>query len=264
MTEISTSQLHQEELEVELWEAPSPRPDAESMSELQQVYSDSSDQAVGNKAVGDGSALPDLGPLSDFKTWESVACTILHKLETASGFNPGSTVFDPVAWSEYLRKFSTIPFFLTYTSDIRHASISSLSLEKGIDAVSDLVENIMTPTGFQDVVTTIKKIARLAFESEGKTEKTSNLQLGILSRHERGLYLAVVRTAVEMKYKDGKGYEPVQQAIDIYRGYGVLDLDKCKRQAGTLLKWPLWDVNQWENETASAPVPPSESPAWSQ
>ncbi|MFE4515848.1 hypothetical protein ACFRMQ_16850 [Kitasatospora sp. NPDC056783] len=264
MAEISKSQLHQEALEIALWDTPSPKPDAESMSKLQQVYSDSNDQAVGNKAVGDGSALPDLGPLASFVTWESVAATIVHKAVTISGFNPGATVFDPVAWSEYLRKFSTIPFFLTYTSDIRHASISSLSLEKGVNAVSDLLENIMTPTDFKGVVTSIKKIGQLALESEGQTQKNSNQQTGVLSRNERSLYAGAVRTAVEMKYKSGKGYEQLQQTIDVYRGYGVLDFDKCKRQAETLLKWDGKSVEDWENDTASHPKPPNQSPAWDQ
>ena len=210
----------------------------------------------------DGSALPDLGSLSTFGSWESVASTIVHKAVTLSGFNPGSADFDPVAWNNFLHKFATIPFFLTYTFDNRDASISKISLQKGVDAISDLVENIMTPANFQGIVTTIKKIATLALENQGQTQKNSNQQVGVLSRHDKTLYLGAVRTQVEMEYKSGKGgYEPLQQTLTIYRGYGVLDFDKCIRNAKTLIKWDSL-VNAWVRNTSSYAVSPNGSPAW--
>jgi hypothetical protein len=234
------------------------------MSKLSQFDSGNNDQAVGNDAVGDGSSLPDLGSLSEFGSWESVASTIVHKAVTLSDFNPGSPNFDLIAWNNFLQKFSTIPFFLTYQYDNRNASISSLSLEKGVDAVSDLIESFMTPQNFQGVVTAIKKMATLALQNEGQRQKNNNQQVGVLSRHASQLYIAAVRTAVAMQYKSGKGYEQLQQTLDIYRGYGVLDFDKCKRNASTLLEWDREDVDEWENGTASASLPPNQSPAWNQ
>jgi hypothetical protein len=262
MTEISESQLRREAVEIALWQMPSPKPDAATMSLLSQFDSESDEQAVGNKAAGDGSSLPDLGPLADFRSWESLASTIVHKAVSVSGFNPGSAKFDPGAWENFLTKFSTIPLFLRYTSDHREASISKVSLEKAVDAVADLVQNIMTPEDFQGIVTTMKKIGTLALENAGQKQKNSNQQVGVLSRHNKNLYLGAVRTVVEMEYKSGKGYEQLQQTLTIYRGYGVLDFDKCIRHARTLLEWDRDDVPEWEQKTASARKPPNESPAW--
>ncbi|MED7949758.1 hypothetical protein [Streptomyces sp. BE303] len=262
MTEISQSQLRREAVEIALWATPSPRPDISKIPELAPRDDTSIDQAVGNNAAGDGTVLPDLGPLSSFGSWESVASTIVHKAESLSGFNPGATDFDIVIWNEYLRKFSTMPFILGFNATNRTASISSLSLDKGVDAVEDLIKNIMTPANFEGVVTAIKKIAQLALENKGKTQKESNQQAGVLSRHEKRLYLGAVRTAVEMEYKSGKGYEQLTQTLTVYRGYGELDFDKCKRSANTLLEWDRRNVDEWVDDTASAPKKPNESPAW--
>ncbi|MEU5690813.1 hypothetical protein [Actinosynnema sp. NPDC020468] len=264
MTEISQSQLHREAVEIALWEVPSPAPDADTLAELSRLDSGGDDQGVGNKSAGDGSVLPDLGSLSTFGSWESVASTIVHKAVTLSGFNPGTAEFDPVAWGNFLNKFATIPFFLTYTYDNRDTSITKLSLKGAVDAVSDLVENIMTPENFKGILTTIQKIGTLALENKGQTQKNSNQQVGVLSRHASSLYLGAVRTEVAMEYRSGKGYEQLQQSIKVYRGYGVLDFDKCKRNSDTLLNWDGQDVNDWENGTASASKTPNDSPAWNQ
>jgi hypothetical protein len=265
MTEISQSQLRREAVEIALWLTPPPAPDAATLSELSRFDSGSNDQGVGNNAVGDGSSLPDLGPdLQIFGSWESVAATIVHKAETMSNFNPGSPAFDPVAWENFLKKFATIPFFLSYTYDYRDASVSSLSLEKGVDAVSDLVQNIMTPENFDGIVTSIKKLATLALQNKGQAEKQNNQQVGVLSRKASKLNVGAVRTDVAMQYKEGKGYQQLTQTLHIYRGYGVLDFDKCKRNASKLLAWDGQDVDEWANGTDSASLQPNDSPAWNQ
>ncbi|ATL70464.1 hypothetical protein [Nocardia terpenica] len=264
MTEISQSQLRREIVEVALWQTPSPKPDAAMMSLLSHFDFQSNDQAVGNKAVKDDSRLPEMGPLSTFGSWESVASTIVHKAATLSNFDPRSPEFDVIAWDNFLGKFATMPFFLTYTDIVRAAEISSLSLAKGINTVSDLLENIMTKQDFDGVVTSIKKIGQLALENEGKTQKNSNQQVGVLSRHAEKLYLGTVRTVVVMRYKEGKGYEQLTQLLVARCAYGVLDFDKCKRHADTLLGWDRQDVEDWEKETASYPKPPNTSPAWDQ
>ncbi|MER0243585.1 hypothetical protein AAHZ94_16500 [Streptomyces sp. HSW2009] len=262
MAEVTPYQSHREALEVAMWQAPAPRPDEAARAAIALVDSDGNDQAVGNKVVGDGSSLPDLGPLSNFGSWETVAVTILHKAATISDFNPESEVYDPVAWNNYLQKFSTLPFFLSYTSDTRNASISLLSLEKGVSAVSDLLQNIVTEQNRTDIVETIKKVAQLAVESDGQPQKQSNVQVGLVSRHAGQLYVGVVRTTVEMQYKSGKGYEPLSQTLDIGRGYGVLDFEKCKRSTSKLLEWDHRSVDEWERGTGSAQKPPNQSPAW--
>jgi hypothetical protein len=261
MTENGQSQLRGEAVEIALWQTPSPEPDGAMLSALSQLDSKSQEQVVGNVDVGDGSGLPDLGPLSSFGSWENVASTVLFKTAALSGFNPGSLDFDPVAWSKFLQRFATIPFFLTYTVDNRQASISSLSLDKFIDAVSDLVQNIMTPQNFEDVRTTIKKMAALAVRNGKQPDKDSNQQLGLLSRHAGKLYLGTVRTTVAMRYKEGKGYEPPPQTLTIYRGYGVLDFAKCIRNANTLLTWGS-HVSAWVRDTNTYAVSPNDSPAW--
>src|SRR5262245_54568488 len=126
MPEISQSRLSREAVEIALWQTPSPELDAATMSALSPFDAGDDDQGVGNKAGGDGSSLPDLGPLSKFGSWESVGSTIVHKAVTLSKFDPGSANFDPVAWANFLQKFATIPFFLTYVLDTRDASISKL------------------------------------------------------------------------------------------------------------------------------------------
>ncbi|SDF97320.1 hypothetical protein SAMN05216553_104421 [Lentzea fradiae] len=262
MNEISKTQLDLEKLEISLWQAPSPSPDSETLSALSLFDAGDNSLGVGNKSVEDDSPLPDLGPLAKFRTWESVGSTIVHKAVTTSNFNPGSEKFDPVAWENFLRKFSTIPFFLTYTSDYREAAISKTSLEQAVNAVSDLIENIVTKVNFEGIVKSIKKVGELAVENKGEKQSNSNQQIGVLSRHDRHLYLGTVRTSVAMEYKSGKGYEQLNQQLNVYRGYGVLDFDKCKRNAETLLKWDTQDVEEWEQDTASYPVPPNESPAW--
>jgi hypothetical protein len=263
MTQISKSQLHREAVQIATWMAPPPQLEAASSSKVTSLDAASQEQVVGNVAVGDGSALPDLGPLSSFGSWENVASTLLFKTAAVSGFNPGSPNFDPVAWHNFLVKFSTIPFLLSYTSTTRHASFSSLTLNQVTAAVSDLIQPFVTPENFNSVVTTLKKMAALAVQNKGQTEKDSNQQLGILSRKSGQLYLGIVRTSVEMQYKSSKGgYEPLQQDLSIYCGYGVLSFDKCKRTASTLLAWGPQDVNAWVSSTDSDSVSPNGSPAW--
>ncbi|MEV4237010.1 hypothetical protein ACIBJI_10805 [Nocardia sp. NPDC050408] len=264
MTEISQSQLRREAVEITLWQMPSHKPDAATMSELSQFDSESAELAVGNIAVEDGSSLPDLGPLSKFSTWESVAATLMRKAASLSGFNPESTAFDPVAWNNYIYKFSAMPAFSGYRNDTRSTFISPLSLGKVVDAVEDLAQSFMTPENFNAVMETIKKIGQLALENQGEAEKQSFQQVGLLSRNRGNLYLGVVRTEVTMMYKAGKGYEQLQQDLSICCRYGVLDFDNCIRNASTLLQWDPVDMTEWEGGTASASYSPNQCPAWNQ
>ena len=268
MKTLSPYQLHQEALEIASWANPTPRISHETLTKslvgrgATMFDAGNQDAGVGNYSGSDGSTLPDLGPLATFSTWPSVASTILHKAESLSHFNPGSVEFDPVVWAEYLRKFSTMPFFLSFTSDTREASISSLSLDKAVNAVDDLIKSFVSADVFNSVVTSIKKIAQLAIENKGQTQKNNNQQQGVLSVRSSQLYIGTIRTVVTMEYKSGKGYEQINQNISIYRAFGVVDFDKCKRSAATLLAWDNQSVGDWENDTGSAPKPPNNSPAW--
>lgn len=190
-----------------------------------------------------------------------MASTLLFKTAVMSGFDPGSLTFDPVAWDNFLKKAATIPFFLSYTYDNRNVSLSAPSLDSIIDAVSDLVRNFMNPQNFEDVKTTIQKMAATAVRNKAQPEKVSNQQLGILSRHDGGLYLGFVRTALVMQYNQDKGgYDPPPQPLTIYRGYGALDFEKCLRNADTLLTWGS-HVNAWVRDTSSYAVAPDGRPA---
>jgi hypothetical protein len=262
MTEISEFQSRRAATELALWEMASPQRDAATMSLLSQFDSGSDDQGVGNNAVGDGSTLPGLGELSDFGSWESVAATIVHKAESISGFDPGSTTFDLQSWNTFLTKFATVPLCLRYTYDYREANISSLSLKSALDAVDDLVKSFMSPEDYLGIVESVKKVGQLALSTEGRAQKNSNQQIGCLSVHASNLYLGVVRTTVSMEHRKGKGYEQLTQTLQVYRGYGVLDFDKCKRSADKLRDWDGKDVDDWTNDTASASQQPNQSPAW--
>lgn len=267
MTETGQSPLHREEVEIALWQTPFPEPDAGTMYGLSQFDSKSQDQSVGNVAVGDGSTLPDLGEaLSSFGSWENVASTILSRLAAFNRFDSATADFDPLAWSNFLRKFATNPFCLTYTSDKKEKCISELSLKEAVEGAEEVTKSFITKAKFDDVMTSIKKMATSAVqneeEEEEQQEKVSNLQLGLLSRRAGKLYLGVVRTAVEMQYKKGKGYEQSEQTLTIHGGHGVLDFDKCKRSSDTLRKWSFQDVNTWMENTNSYSMSPNDSPAW--
>jgi hypothetical protein len=267
MTTLNKYQLHREAVEFAAWQTPSLTHPSSARSRLASFDAESQDQSIGNCAIGDGSQLPSLGSLSSFESWESVASTIVHKVASLSNFNPGATEFDPVAWGNFLQKFSTLPFLMSFGSGLRELPISPLSLEGGIAAVKDLGQNLMTPENFGPVVTTIKKMGQLALESAGATagateEKSSNQQLGLLSRKSSRLYLGIARTGVVMQYKPGKGYEQIKQMIGLHMSYGTLDFDKCQRYANMLLQWDRQGVDDWVNGTASASKPPNNSPAW--
>lgn len=265
---LTDYQRQQEALQIASWAMPSPMVQYPELAKklkgplASAAFAGTLDKGVGNVFGGDSSLLPDMGPLADFESWESVAATICHRAEKTSGFNPGDTKFDQNAWNEYLRKFSTIPFFLSFTSDSRSASISSLSLEKSVSAVDDLIKSFVTADVFTAVVTSIKKIAQLAIENEGQTQKNNSQQQGVLSRKGSQLYLGTIRTEVTMEYKSGKGYEQLSQSLSIHRAYGVLDFSKCKRNSDLIREWDGRDAEEWGANTASYSKRPNGSPAW--
>ncbi|XZO01268.1 MAG: hypothetical protein ACM65L_22665 [Microcoleus sp.] len=220
------------------------------------------DQGLGNTFGTDGSALPDLGPLSPLDNWGSVAAVIDRKAQQLANFDPTATDHDNAIWQAYATKFGTIPFWLQTTKQDRTVQISSLSLDAAVNAVDDLVKGIATESTFNIVVDSIKKIAELAIQNRSSEQKNNFQQQGILSVKSSQLYSGYLRTSVAMRYKSGKGYEQITQSISVQQFYGVLDLAKCKRNAETILGWDNTDVDEWERDTSSAPFPPNQSPAW--
>ncbi|MFJ9571316.1 hypothetical protein [Streptomyces bacillaris] len=265
MTNISKSQMRREAAETLLWETSTPKL-SPAVKRIFELADEDHALAVGNASDpgsrGDGSKLPDLGVLEPFGTWESVASTILHKTASLSDFNQASTNFNAVAWEAYLHKFATIPYLGSYTSDRREARISSTSLAKAVDAVGDLVQSFMTPENYAGVVTTIKKIGQLAVDNKNQMQTHSNQQVGVLSHFDGRLQVACIRTEVSMTYKQNQGFEQVQQTIEIYRGYGHLDFDKCQRNSASLFSYDGQDVDEWVGETPSSKKPPNDCPAW--
>ena len=224
----------------------------------------SEDKGTGNSWGTDGSRLPELGPLRSMGSWQSVAATIVRKSQQIAGFDPIQTEFNPMSWAGYLDKLSTAPFWITTSSQNREVRISALSLSKTIDAIEDIIKTIASEPMFNSVVTSIKKIATVAINSEGKKQK-DNMQLqGLISIKASKMIVANIWTSVQMEYKSGKGYEQLTQELNVQRWYGQLDFDKCKRSAQTILSWDKTDVEEWEKGTSSAKEIPNESPAWNQ
>jgi hypothetical protein len=268
MTILSEHRRHQESLEIASWVMPSPQVPKEMLPAFS-----SADAAVpalkgvGNIFVGDDSKLPELGPLASFGTWASVASTIMYKIEQLAGFDPTSLEFDAVAWEAYMKKFSTMPFFLGFNRQSRVAHVSPLSLKSAVDELAFIMKPIATGDALGAVVTSIKKIAQLALLTGPHMEggrKTSFQRQGFLRVVGGELFMVTLQTSVDMEYKSTKnGYEQCAQDINIIGGYGQVDLDKCIRSASALLSWDKRDVETWERATSSASLPPNASPAWS-
>lgn len=228
----------------------------------QQRDGTSEDQGAGAISGSDGSRLPDLGTLASFDNWLSVASTILYRASSLAKWNPASTTFDSDAWNAYLYKVGTIPFFLMTDSKSRDVSITSTSLKGTIDAVSDMIGAITTGDVLNGVITSIQKIATLAIENQGLTQKDNQQTQGVLSVKASNLYVGCFWTSITMEYKKGKGYEQLNQSISIRRFYGVLDFAKCQRNSDAIKQWDGQSVGDWGNNTGSAGKQPNQSPAW--
>ncbi|MFF5104508.1 hypothetical protein [Streptomyces sp. NPDC000134] len=222
------------------------------------------EKGVGNSYGADDSELPDLGPLASFGSWQSVASTILRKAEDSVGFDQSSTEFDLCEWISLGWQFADMPFLADIIDDSRYASISSLSLWPAIEAIYYSIEfdGVVPMDAFDGIVTSVKKIGQLAVQNEGRQEKDSNMQQGVLTVVNGDLRLGLLRTGIQMEYRTGKGYQQLNQQIDVSRLFGSLDYDMCVRHAGTLLEWDGRDVDDWVNDASSSSYPPNTSPAW--
>ncbi len=270
MSGLNRGQLRQEALTIARWAEIGQAPSREVLAKLELLGPDGhefdyggQETGVGNTCGGDDGGLPDLGPLSDFGSWESVAATILRRTEEAAGFDPSSTVFDPVAWIRFVCQFQEMPFLTrTVGPDSSSAYISSLSLLGAIWVVRDLVEWLVTPDTLTGIINSVKKIGQLAVENEGRQEKDSNVQQGVLTVVDGDLRLGLLRTTVQMQYETGKGYQHLYQQITVSSLFGSLDYGMCKRQAELLLEWDGQDVDAWVEGASSSRYPPNTSPAW--
>lgn len=269
MATLSDTQLMQETSRIVEWARPRTEEERKQLLDLMQGFSGGcglnytgEDSGVGNVVGRDGSSLPPLGVLSSFGSWESVASTVLKRAEQCSSFNSQSTFYDFIAWLFYRLQFSTIPFFSTFNYRFAYASISSMSLSQLIGTVRSLTGEYVTSAMLDQIVTSIKKIAQLAVENEGRVQKNSSLQQGVLSTRGCNLYAGTLRTTVVMEYKKGKGYEQINQQLTVTQDLGTLDFEMCKRQSSILFSWDGRDVEEWASKTSSASRRPNSSPAW--
>lgn len=269
MSDLDHVRAQREALEIAMWAAGRQAPPQEVLAALElrgldgQVLADSDQETgVGNVYHGDDSGLPDLGPLSAFGSWQSVAATILRKNADSAGFDQSSTIFDIFRWIIFELQFRTMPFLTNVTGDSRSASISSLSLSQSISAVTQLVEGLVTSDTLAGIINSIKKIGQLAVENEGREQKNSNVHQGVLTVLNGNLRLGRLRTTVQMEYETGKGYRQLNQQITVSRLFGNLDFDMCIRNAETLLEWDGQDVDGWVKGASSSPYPANNSPAW--
>ncbi|MEU5690810.1 hypothetical protein [Actinosynnema sp. NPDC020468] len=269
MSTGTEEQARREAVEIALWAQGRQAPPREVLAELGllgpdgRVLADDGQEAGAGNAYGeDGSRLPDLGPLAPFGSWQSVAATILRKTADSAGFDQTSTVFDVFQWILFEIQFASMPFLYDITEDSRDVSISSLSLSPAVRAVTDLVGGLVTEDALTGIVDSIKKIGQLAVENPGQPEKNSNVQQGVLTVADGNVRLGLLRTAVRMEYRSGKGYQQLNQEISVSRLFGNLDYGMCLRNADILLEWDGQDVDDWVNGTSSSPFPANTSPAW--
>lgn len=258
------SLIRTEATELAYWLTPLPELQLESYALYRAGAGDKSHElgTIRQFAPDSATPLPDLGPLKKFGSWASVAATIDRKAIQLSGYNPAATEFDEVKWEAYKQKLSTAPFWTTKTTRLRQAEIASLSLKGAVDAVEDIAVAFVSAGSIGAIIEGIKKIGQLAVENEGKTNKESFQEQGVTSEKNGLLYVGQIRTSVEMTYKSGKGYQQSRQSLIINSFHAVLDFDKCKRSAATLLDWDFNDIEEWENSGNSQHQQPNNSPAW--
>lgn len=221
------------------------------------------DQGTGAVSGTDASALPDLGPLAAFDGWASVASTILYKAQTLAAWDPVGTSFDDQAWTLYLSKVGTIPFFLTMDSTSRDIQMSPGHLKVVADTVVEFTGGIATKGVCADVLTSVKKIATVVAQNKGAHDKTSWVSQGLISIFNSRLYVQYLYSTILMVYSAAKkGYNLSGTDVTIRRFVGTLDFDKCKRSSAALLGWTAEAAAQWSQQTSSADAKPNNSPAW--
>ncbi|MGW2543395.1 hypothetical protein ACWC5I_21570 [Kitasatospora sp. NPDC001574] len=264
MSTPKRTRLQREPLELAVWvkgppELERPGPDGDDVYDGRR---DARDTGVGNAYGRDDSGLPELGPLEPFASWQSVAATIMRQIERSAGFDPSSTAFDAVGWANYSYQFETLPLLQYVVHEGRHASISSLSLAPVISTVTGMIGDLVPPDTLAGIINSIKKIAELAVMNKGAQQKDNHAQQGVLTVKDGDLRLGLLRTTVQMKYEKGKGYEQLNQQINVECRYGPLDYDRCIQEAGTLLAWDRTDVDEWLDRASSWDYQPNTSPAW--
>jgi hypothetical protein len=226
------------------------------------LQGNSLDLGVGNRFGTDGSRFPDLGPLSSMGNWASVGATMDRKAKELAGFDPVSTVFDEWRWYDYAYMFVSLPFWSSSSVQDQEISISSLSLNPAVNAISNRLSVLASQNTINEVITSVQKIATLAMENKGATQKNNFQQQGVISIKSGNMSMGYFRGSVTMTYKSGKGYQQLTQNIGVQQFYGILDFNWCRWFAGLILEWDSMSVSDWETDTSSANKPPNNSPAW--
>ncbi|NEO30922.1 MAG: hypothetical protein F6K36_10925 [Symploca sp. SIO3C6] len=255
-----------EDIQIAYWLSPLPQLELAQVKAATEVPNDTSqEQVIGNYYATDNSTLPELGALSDFENWASVASTIDYKTRQLAGFDPTATEFDVKAWEEYLYKFGTSPFLLSTEHRHLELSLGKDSIKPLIHAVFEMIKGVVSEADYDHVLTTMKKMATLAITNEGKAQKDSYQQLGIISVKSSKLYSLFIRTCIQMtrKEEEDKDYEHIAQTLSVIKFQGIIDFDKCKRNADLILGWDRFNIDKWVEHTNSYNCPPNECPSWS-
>ncbi|WP_169796805.1 hypothetical protein [Chondromyces crocatus] len=221
------------------------------------------EQATGNVFGQDQSPLPDLGDLSAFGDWFSVATTLLRTAQQRGDYDPASTRSVGLAQNDYLVDLKVAPFYLRMSESARMVEISQTHLKGILDAAGELLDGITTPETFDAVVASIRRIASATRDNEGAAQKLSQTLQGVLSIHRGELHIAYLRANVFLSRDPESGYALIAQNMSLRRFHGVLDLDKCKRFSAWLLaRRAPHGVTDWAQHTTSAGRQPNDSPAW--
>ncbi|GBE75436.1 hypothetical protein myaer87_26630 [Microcystis aeruginosa NIES-87] len=252
---------------IEIWDAPLSLETRSALSEIAipkaKGASVGRDMGVGNNVNTDGSRLPKLPKeLRAFKDWEGVVATINRRCYQNAQFDPMTANFDAAAWAVYDHQLKSAPFWVNTNTKSRDVKITEISLQPLIDAIGNLIQAYVTPLGWLDIQTTVKKLGELATSNVGQEQKDTYEQSGLITVSASTLYVCNTRTQVSFTKREGKGYHQLAQTLTIETFVGTLDFDKCKRSAETLKKWDQTDIDQWETQTASYSKPPNTSPAW--
>lgn len=262
-----TTKIEQREAnEVELWAA-SPKLLLAHAQQIRANAQEADDKATGGVGADDGSQLPALGDelkKAGFGGWSDVASTIYNFAQHSSGFDPSSKDFSGPGFTTFQNVFSTSPFWVgqEFAINWREASITSKDFSQAVGAVAGLVEGLISPVGYTNIVNSIKQIAELAMKNKKETQKESLFSQSSVSVLKGNLYVCWLYAYVEMKYTSGKGYDALQQSLKVVRAYGALRTDYCNRNAAWIIQQDKKSLDDWLGQFPGNDEPPNPNPGW--
>lgn len=252
--------------EINLWQAP-PVMHVSGLSSTEQSIQDELfiDKAVGHRWGTDRSQLIPLGSdLKVFETWPSVASTIYNKLLQMTGFDPSNVAYDSAVYAAFRNKFSTCPFWngLEFNITYRDVKLYETNYRMAVQAVDDLINAGTTPEVRTRILASLKQCATLADSGSSSQVKQTLFENSTICITAGRLYVFVLYGYVQLSKRTARKYVVLDEDLRVVRGYGVLDLDFCKRHASSILAYDGKSVDDWEHGTASDPLPENPSPGW--